>query len=443
MLRNHGLNVSYIDCLDRFHPKKNEFKIHKTERNKIGKQKAKKHKTSYLSEKQNTKNQQNFRNGRGPFLKEVIPKPVGLEDVDRTYSRYGIKPEWFVEDLCSLSKPDMILVTSLMTYWAPGVQETIQKIKTVFPDVPVILGGIYATLCFKHAKKYSGADLVIQGASEKKIFQLVEDYTKFSVSLKFNPDDLNTWPLPAYDLQNCINYIPLRTSMGCPFSCGYCASGYLNDNFLQRSCKSVVKEILYWHSNYKVKDFAFYDDALLINSKNHADIIFKDIIDSKIDVNFHTPNALHIREITNETANLMFQAGFKTIRLGLETTMFKNRDELDIKVTEKEFKKAVTILKEAGFRSEQIGAYLLVGLPEQDLKDVEYSIKTVLKSGVTPIPAYYTPIPHTLMWEDAVRVSRYNIKKNPVFTNNAVLPCCGESFSWDMISKIKKMCKGL
>ena len=57
----------------------------------------------------------------------------------------------------------------------------------------------------------------------------------------------------------------------------------------------------------------------------------------------------------------MFQAGFKTLRLGLETAMFDLRDEMDTKVRDKEFKQAVTWLKDAGFRKEQIGAYLLSG----------------------------------------------------------------------------------
>ncbi|MEZ4525572.1 MAG: hypothetical protein R2941_06590 [Desulfobacterales bacterium] len=49
---------------------------------------------------------------------------------------------------------------------------------------------------------------------------------------------------------------------------------------------------------------------------------------------FHTPNAVHIREITPLTANLMFRAGFHTLRLGLETTAFEERNALDRKVTE-------------------------------------------------------------------------------------------------------------
>ena len=90
VLRDHGLRVSYIDCLDRFHPKA-----------RPGDPRA--------------------RHGRGPYRKQSIDHPRGLEGIERTYSRYGIDPEWLREDLRELDAPDLILVTSLMTYWYPAL----------------------------------------------------------------------------------------------------------------------------------------------------------------------------------------------------------------------------------------------------------------------------------------------------------------------------------
>ena len=61
-----------------------------------------------------------------------------------------------------------------MTYWYTGVQETIREVRRMFPDVPVLLGGIYATLMPQHAVKYSGADVVITGESEGKVVSAVK-----------------------------------------------------------------------------------------------------------------------------------------------------------------------------------------------------------------------------------------------------------------------------
>jgi radical SAM superfamily enzyme YgiQ (UPF0313 family) len=408
ILRSHGFNITYLDCLDRFHPKASQTDPY-------------------------------ARHGRGPYLKTKIPKPGELEDIPRNFSRYGIKEKWFREDLRCIKTPDLVLMTSMMTYWYTGVQETINVIKEIFSDVTIVLGGIYASLCYEHALKHSGAHRIVTGPGEKHLLEMVGECTGFSVNAKFDPDDLDTYPYPAFEIQKKINYIPLQTSKGCPFACKYCASHYLNPKRMVRNPESVVEEIRYHHEKYKVKDFVFYDDALLVDAEKHAIPMLDGIINAGLKVRFHTPNAVHIREISRQTARLMFQAGFKTLRLGLETTSLDIRNDLDKKVTVTEFTQAVTCLKEAGFDKNMIGVYLLAGLPGQQTELIENSIQSVKQTGATPILAYYSPIPKTSLWNQAVDSSRYHLESDPIFTNNAILPCQNEPFSWKTISRLKKL----
>ena len=408
ILRQHGYRISFIDCLDRFHPKA-------------------------------PPTDPDARQGRGAYLKTPIPKPAGLHAIPRTFSRYGIPPEWFHQDLTALPRPDLILVTSLMTYWYPGVQETITVLKAVFPDVPVVLGGIYATLCHRHAVAHSGADRVVAGAAIDGILDLAAGYTGYAPQPSFDPADPDSLPYPALDLQHRINYVPLLTSRGCPFDCAYCASGILDPVRMVRSPLNVLEEIAYWHGRCGVIDFAFYDDALLVDADRHFIPILEGVIRRRLGLRFHTPNAVHIRALTDTTARLMFAAGFTTIRLGLETTAFDRRGRLDHKVTEAEFIRAVTCLKNAGFHKKQIGAYLLVGLPDQSIGTVERSIRVVRQTGVTPVLAHYTPIPHTPLWKQAVASSRYDLEADPVFTNNALFPCQQDNFSWQTLTRLKNL----
>ena len=203
-----------------------------------------------------------------------------------------------------------------------------------------------------------------------------------------------------------------------------------------------MAEIQFWHRAHGVKDFVFYDDALLVDAEKHAMPLFEAVIQAGMDIHFHLPNAVHIRGISLNIAAMMYQAGFKTIRLGLETTAFAQRDGLDAKVTAAEFVQAVTQLKNAGFKKNQIGAYLLAGLPGQMLASIAESIQTVKQSGITPIPAYYSPIPQTVLWKAAVQSSRYPLEADPIYTNNAVLPCYPGAFSWEVVSHLKNLSSG-
>ncbi|MFA5906845.1 MAG: radical SAM protein [Desulfobacula sp.] len=411
ILRENGLKISYIDCLDRFH------------NNEPGSPKV-------------------MWDGRGPFRKTQIPPPEGLEQINRKFSRYGILTNWFEADLRRIEKPDLIFVTSLMTYWASGVKETIETVKKIFPDVPVVLGGIYASLCRDHAVQYSGADHVVKGPGEPFLAAILKEFTGFDLKddrLQKSPVDIDSLPFPALDLQQRIVYAPILTSRGCPFSCEYCASSFLEPVLRRRSPENVYKEIEHWHEKYQVTHFAFYDDALLVNAEDHAFLLFEKIIASGMDLNFHTPNALHIRAVTKKAAELMFRAGFKTIRLGLETTEFNEKRNYDSKVAENEFLTAVEHLKAAGFDKKQIGAYLLCGLPGQNLEKLELSIKFVKRIGILPVLAYYTPIPHTPLWEKAVRNSRYDLLQHPVFTNNTLFPCVKSDRDLKRISQLKNL----
>jgi radical SAM superfamily enzyme YgiQ (UPF0313 family) len=413
ILRDQGYNITYIDALDRF----------VTRSSTLG--------STTMSK----------RFGRGAYSKISLPRPAKLKDVPRNYSRYGIPKERFRELIKKWPKPDAVLVTSMMTYWYPGVFAVIRIVRNIFPYTPIILGGIYPTLCHKHAMQYSGADYILSGPGEAVSLKLLNRLTGHSSPQHFSDDNLDTYPYPAFELQTHIPYVPILTSRGCPFRCTYCASGLLNPKVMRRRPEGVIDEILYWHKRYGIRDFPFYDDALLIDAESHIIPILEGIIRHRIDVRFHTPNALHVREISKDLARLLYRAGFKTILLGLETADFHNRRTLDNKVASGEFERAILNLKEAGFFSKEIGAYLLFGLPAQSLSDLEASIDLVKRYGVRPILAEYSPIPNTPLWKEAVKVSRYDLESDPIFHNNSVFPCWKKGFSWEKIRYFKQLAR--
>ncbi len=382
----------------------------------------------------------NNRHGRGPYIKTPAPRPQGLSDVPRAFSRYGIPPGEAKARLAALSEPDAILVTSHMTYWHTGVAESIRLVRSRFPKTPVVLGGVYATLCPEHARRSSGADLVVTGPAEEILLPLAGRLTGFNPAPLFDTADLRVLPWPALDLAGKPGFAPLLTGRGCPNHCAYCAQRLLQPRASRRDPLDVAAEIRHWHTTLGVTDFAFYDDALLHKPREHAIPLLTEIIRMDLPLRFHTPNAVHLAPIDQNLAVLLWRAGFRTLRLGVETTDIRDRENLDGKVKEGEFEAAAAALRTAGFGPETAGAYLLAGLPGQDWNALAHSIRTVKTAGLRPIPAWYTPVPGTRMWEQAARSSRYDLAADPLFTNNAILPCQREPFSWSRISWVKSLC---
>ena len=397
-LRQHDFRVHLIDCLDVHHPRM---------------------KTGGGTWKRPRRDPY----GTGKFWKQTIPKPDPLKDIPRPYSRYGISPSLLEEDLRRCGRPSAILVTSLMTYWYPGVRDVVRMAKTVYPDVPVILGGIYANLCHGHAADCSGADRVISGDGMDGILKILNEYGIPA------PED-NPPPekrlRPAFDLLTRIDYICIMTSKGCPYRCKYCASHHLNPGFIQRDPEEVLDEILSWHKDFGVRDFAFYDDALLAGSTNHLGVLLEKLAGLDLNLRFHTPNAMHVKDITFELARLMHRTGFRTIRLGLEALDMAFHRDLDNKIKEGDFERAVQNLRRAGYGSRQIGAYILLGLPGQSAESVAETITLVGSAGASPYLSEYSPIPHTALWEKAMAASEYDLLREPLFHNNTLLACWDE-----------------
>ncbi|HOO47595.1 MAG TPA: radical SAM protein [Deltaproteobacteria bacterium] len=407
LLRRNGCDVSYIDCLRTPHPLMQE------------------------------KDPKTANQGHGKYYRQIIAKPDQLKEIKRNYSRYGISIEAFLHDLLSVPGPDAVLVTSLMTYWYPGVFEAIAWIKEVFQGVPVILGGLYASLCTGHAQRFSGADYVIAGEGELAVLALLEEILGEEPSFIPDMSNLDTLDYPCFDLIDDLRYVCIQTSRGCPFDCTYCASGYLSPRLRRRDPIRVVEEIAWWKGLKGVRDFAFYDDALLNRSESFALPIMRQIVKRGLDIRIHCPNGLHIRSITQGVASSMKACGFCSIRLGLETSDPLRQGLSGGKVTNEDFLRCMDNLCSAGFSSGDIGVYILCGLPGQCAQEVLDAVSLVKSTGARPMITEYSPIPHTKDYEDALKMSRYNIADEPLYQNNSFLSCRWDGLTYEDYRQIK------
>ncbi len=378
-----------------------------------------------------------FPSGHGQFPKKRRQKPLPLQSIPRNYHRYGIERTDFISHLRQISRPDLILITSMMTYWYPAVFDTITILKEAFQGVPIILGGNYVTLCPQHAQK-AGADYLIRGEGEVQIPEMLNKFLGKNNDFAIDSNDLDSYPYPAYDLYGHLDQVSILTSKGCPFRCSYCASHMISPRYRRRDPIKVVDEIAYWHRTYGICHFSFYDDALLIDPEEMAIPLLREIMRHGLTCQFHCPNGLHLREITPALAKLMFRCGFRTIRFGFETADAKRQADTGGKVTNLDLERAVRYLREAGYAPRDIGIYLLCGLPGQTATEVQEAITLVKRCGARPIIAEYSPIPGTVLWEASISASAYPIAEEPLFHNNSLLPCQNSSLTYEMYQDLKR-----
>jgi radical SAM superfamily enzyme YgiQ (UPF0313 family) len=365
-LKNKGVKINYIDCLDK--------------------------KVTH----------DNF--GRGKYHSEIIPKPPLLSSIPRRFKRYGMPPEELDKSLPN-KRPDFILITSSMTYWYPAIEEISKILKTRFPKVPIILGGTYASLIPQHARALKLADFLFKNSQIEKFFHIL--------GLRFDFDQFYS-TLPNYEeFYSRLDYVVLRTSWGCPFSCSYCAIKKLFGGFFRISQDKILKFILrYYHKG--VKDFVLYDDAFLYQP-DYAKTLLGEIKRLNLEIRFHTPNALHLRFLDSEIASLLRETGFINPHFGLETL---NKDLQKLwgdKVTTQDVIQGIEFLKKAGFGKGEFSLYLLLGYPNQNLEELKREVNFLHHLGAKVSLAEFSIVPGT-------KIFKYFKEKfsEPLLHNNSI-----------------------
>jgi radical SAM superfamily enzyme YgiQ (UPF0313 family) len=163
--------------------------------------------------------------------------------------------------------------------------------------------------------------------------------------------------------------------------------------------------------------------------------LLREILRKGIRCNFHAPNGLHVREIDEEVAGLLFQSHFKTIRLDFETSNEWLQKESGGKVNNEDFQRSIRNLRRAGYSKEEIGVYVMAGLPGQRIQEVKESIAFVKEVGAKPMLVEYSPIPYTPLFEKAKKMSKFDLENEPLFHNNTILPCQWMDLQWKTSSK--------
>ncbi|MBN1817418.1 MAG: radical SAM protein [Sedimentisphaerales bacterium] len=361
--------------------------------------------------------------GRGRYPEQRLAKPDALREIPRYWRRFGRSRDVFRQLLHEREPFDAVLIQTTLTYWYPGIAEVIEDIRSVCASVPIVLGGVYATLCSNHAASL-GADLVIHADHLSPLWDLL--------GIAEPSDAPPFWQ--GYSRLDCG---VMTLTKGCPFSCSYCASDLLCGRFKARLLKDCIRDLDHLLS-LGVQDIAFYDDALLYQSERGLLPFLQHVIDHKIQIRFHTPNALHGRFLTAELARLMVRGGFRTFYLGYESRSEQWQQATGGKVKTEEIAAAVEHLRSAGVSPQNIIAFQIIGHPDSDIQQMEDSMRFAHNMGIRLMLADFSPIPGT---PDGERCRRWIDMAEPLNHNKTAFPI--RLFGNDTVNRFKDLCREL
>ena len=141
-------------------------------------------------------------------------------------------------------EPDEIKVTSLFTYYSKYVVDAVRWARTHYPDVPIEVGGIWASLMPDKCRELTGADVFVGVCNEAE--QYPADYSLLSESIDFQI---------------------LHTQRGCHRRCKTCGVYCIEPDL---EFKDSIKDLV------QKPKLVFYDNNLLLNP--HIEKILKELI---------------------------------------------------------------------------------------------------------------------------------------------------------------------
>lgn len=334
------------------------------------------------------------------------------------------------EDFIKDFQPDLIGITCQTAVFY-NTLNLARKIKEIFPQIPIAVGGSHPTYRPNDFFKGPDIDVAVRGEGEETLLDLVNHYDKNLISLKetrgitfrengeiiSNPNrglikDLDVLPVPAIDLLplekyrvSPDNYLGgrvglINTSRGCPFGCLFCAcKEAFNRTYRARQLENVFQEIDYYLKNYGISELFVMDDCFGLDRERSLRFC-----QGMIDKGYHKKLLwwcqIRVDLVDEELLEKMKEAGCKIISFGIESGVQRILDFIAKRVTLSQIERAVKAAKKAGL--EPRGSFIL-GLPTETLKD---SLRTILFSLKLPLSqakfGLATPYPGTKLWEIAL-----------------------------------------
>lgn len=317
-------------------------------------------------------------------------------------------------------KPQLIGF-SVLTAEAPRLEEMTGLCKSICPDTQIIIGGPHASAYKAKVLEDKNADYVLSGEGEVSFLAFINalenpDSSNISAipglgyrdqgELKINeiakiPVDIESLPMPAWDLIDINDYTNLRrmsgmgpvkyaalfTSRGCPYGCTYCHSIFTT-RFRAMSPEKVLDEIEYLIDRYNVREFEIFDDIFNCSYKR-AEKICDMIIERRLNIKLHFPNGVRADRMDRNLVQKLARAGTTMMALAIESAnpriqkMVRKNVDL-VKMTE--------IINYSVEENIFVWGYFMIGFPTESREEIMRTIEFACNSKLY-VAMFFVVIP--------------------------------------------------
>lgn len=363
-----------------------------------------------------------------------------------TYKRFGFNFEK-IEKVLQNENFDFVCLNSMFTCYSDEIFKLAELIKSINPKVKVAVGGFNATANFKIFFENDAFDYIVRGEGEEILPKLLAEPKNFS---RLIDDDkkpllcknLNLLKNPNLNLINNDNYLynknrytMVLSSRGCSNACSFCSvQSMYNNTYRLRDIELVFDEIVNDFKTNNIRVFDFQDDNLL-SDLGRIKTLFERLLlkfDSNNDLEFMASNGLNAINIDFELLRLMKKLNFKKLDLSLATGNVSSRKDFKRPESIIQYENVLNMANSLNF---MVTTYVILGYPEQSLKDMYETFYYLKKQNTLISPSIYYNVPGMPIFEN---FKKYDYNDADVFRRSTCFNSYGIDFTRDDIFKLFK-----
>lgn len=337
---------------------------------------------------------------------EVILLDGKLDDLDEADIVEGVVRE----------QPDLVGITC-MTVEFPAAVEVADNIRQKM-SVPIAVGGAHINAVGAAALRECDAfDYGCMGEGEYLINELVSalkdagdlraikglihryDGEVVTNTPRPYPKDYDELPMPAWDLFNVGDQIPLLTHRGCPFQCTFCGH---NSGFKVRyhTPERVVEEISQIVENFAPKVVRFEDETFGLHMKR-TKAILQGILDRGLHKKVAFSAQTRVDRIDPEFIDLLKRANFETLELGVESGNPEILKGIKKGITLDQVEYAVKLAKQADLL---VWCKFILGHPHETVATIRDTVNFIVRINPDRLSvSTMTPFPGTPIYDMAIK----------------------------------------
>lgn len=294
---------------------------------------------------------------------------------------------------------DYVMLSAMIVH-KPSVQKIIAQCASA--GVPIIAGGPLFTT---DHESFPEIPHFVLGEAEEVMPKLVEDMRKGTVNHLYQvpgrPDVTKT-PVPRWDLVNLRHYVAMAVqfSRGCPYDCEFCDIIIMNGRVPRTKTPEQLIGELEALRQHGWKDMVFIVDDNFIGNKKRTKELLREMITWRQRVRctsgFFTEASVNLADDT-ELCQLMVEAGFKKVFVGIETPSPEGLQECHkLQNTHRDLVESVQTLQRAGL---EVMAGFIIGF-DSDRTDVfQQQFEFIQRSGVVAaMVGLLTALPQTKLY---------------------------------------------